>query len=66
MNKHPTLILFVLFFSFTLLLALGATVLAGSLEDAMEAYNRGDYEITFNLLKPLAEQVDECAQNNLG
>ncbi len=36
------------------------------MEDADAAYDRGDYETALRLLRPLAEQGDAQAQNNLG
>jgi len=35
-------------------------------ETGMDAYNRGDYATVLNELRPLAEQGDAVAQNNLG
>ena len=35
-------------------------------EQAMAAYNAGNYKQTFYLLQPLAQQGDAMAQNNLG
>jgi TPR repeat protein len=35
-------------------------------ETGMDAYNRGDYATVLNDLRPLAEQGDANAQNNLG
>ena len=40
--------------------------LAGDLEDAKAADDRGDYETVLKLLRPLAEQGDAKAQFNLG
>ena len=36
------------------------------LEDAAAAYGRGEYETAISLWKPLAEQGNASAQNNLG
>jgi TPR repeat protein len=41
-------------------------VLAGALEDGQAAYNRGDYATAVALFRPLAEQGNADAQNNLG
>ena len=35
-------------------------------EQAMAAYNAGNYKQAFHLLQPLAQQGDAMAQNNLG
>jgi TPR repeat protein len=35
-------------------------------QDGMDAYNRGDYATTLEEWRPLAEQGDALAQNNLG
>jgi len=52
----------------TLVLALSMTtpVVAGSFEDGVAAYQRGDYGAALGLWKPLAEQGDASAQKNLG
>ncbi len=39
---------------------------AGPLEEGAAAYQRGDYATALRLLRPLAEQGDAAAQNNLG
>lgn len=53
----------VLIFSFHI----GSTVVfADALEDGQAAYNRGDYATALKLLRPLAEQGNASAQNNLG
>jgi uncharacterized protein len=41
-------------------------VFAGGLEDGQAAYNRGDYGTALKLFRPLAEQGNADAQNNLG
>jgi TPR repeat protein len=41
-------------------------VWAGPFEDATAAYFRGDYSIATRLFRPLADQGDTSAQNNLG
>lgn len=43
-----------------------ASATAGSFEDAIKAYDRGDYETTYQLIKPLAEQGNPDAQLMLG
>jgi TPR repeat protein len=40
-------------------------VFAGPLEDGQAAYNRGDYATALKLFRPLAEQGNAEAQNNL-
>ena len=49
-----------------LVLSFAAPVAAGPLEDAVAAYDRGDYAIALRLIRALAEQGDAIAQNNLG
>jgi TPR repeat protein len=39
---------------------------AGPFEDGVVAYQRGDYAIALQLLRPLAEQGKALAQNKLG
>jgi TPR repeat protein len=39
---------------------------AGTVDDAVAAYNRGDYADAMRLIRPLAEQGDAKAQYNLG
>jgi hypothetical protein len=39
---------------------------AGSYEEAIAAYERGDYASAMRLLRPLAEQGDASAQSDLG
>jgi len=41
-------------------------VFGGQYEDAVDAYERGDYKTAYRLFKPLAEQGDTQAQNNIG
>ena len=43
--------------------AIGAA--AGPTEDAISAYQRGDYVLAARLFRPLAEQGDAQAQGNL-
>ena len=54
--------------SIVLLLALGLSepVLAGPFEDAWAAYLKQDYTTALRLYRPLAEQGNARAQNNLG
>jgi TPR repeat protein len=49
-----------------LLFALATPVAAGPFEDGLAAYERGDYATAFRLWRPLAEQGEAKAQNNLG
>ena len=52
---------------FILSFAMCSTVLfARALEDGQAAYNRGDYATALKLFRPLAEQGNADAQNNLG
>jgi len=39
---------------------------AGPLDDAQDAYKRGDYETAYRLLQPLAERGDSAAETDLG
>jgi TPR repeat protein len=41
-------------------------VAADTIDDAIAAHNRGDYETAERLFRPLAEQGDAVAQYNLG
>jgi hypothetical protein len=49
-----------------MLVAIGGTATAGPLEDAISAYQRGDYATALRLWYPLAEQGDADAQFRLG
>jgi hypothetical protein len=49
-----------------LALALFSAALAGPLEDATAAYQRGDYVTALRLLRPLADQGNAAAQDALG
>ena len=49
-----------------LMAMLVGTAVAGPFEDAVSAYDRGDYATAIRLLRPLAERGDAEAQNNLG
>ena len=49
-----------------LVLALSMSAMAGPLEDAYGAYERGDYAIAMLLFRPLAEQGNAQAQAQLG
>jgi hypothetical protein len=58
-------------FAATLAVSLVAAVLAGAalagpLDDAQAAYNRGDYATALQLIRPLADQGDARAQSILG
>ncbi len=44
----------------------GRAAHAGPAEDGKAAYNRGDFATALQLLRPLAEQGDASAQNDLG
>ena len=46
--------------------SLAVSVGAGPLEDGLAAYERKDYAVAFQLLRPLAEQGDASAQAQLG
>ena len=48
------------------LLAFASPAMAGPLEDAHAAYERGDYATAMSLWRPLADQGDAGAQRNLG
>ena len=50
----------------TALLLFATPVVAGDFEDADAAYKAGNYEKTYRLLKPLAEQGHAAAQEKLG
>jgi TPR repeat protein len=47
-------------------LGLAGPLAAGPVEDALEAYHRGDYATAIQLLRPPADQGDAIAQTNLG
>lgn len=49
-----------------MVLTFAAPVAAGPLEDAIAADNRRDYATALRLYRPLAEQGNATAQNNLG
>jgi uncharacterized protein len=49
-----------------LVLSFDASLAAGQLEDGQEAYGKGDYATALRLLRPLADQGNAQAQNNLG
>ena len=53
-------------FAFVMAMTLAGTALAGPLEDAAAAYNRGDYATAVRLWQPLANGGDADAQFNLG
>jgi TonB family protein len=44
----------------------GAPVIAADIDDGQTAYNAGDYATALTLWRPLAEQGDARAENNLG
>ena len=49
-----------------LALVLIGMAMRGPLEDCYAAYQRGDYVKVMRLFRPLADQGDATAQNNLG
>ena len=53
-------------FAVFLIVACATGAAADSYEDAVSAYDRGDYTRAAQLLRPLAEQGDALAQYNLG
>lgn len=52
--------------SLILLVLMVGPLLAGQLEDATSAYQKGDYVTAVRLLRPLAEEGNASAQNLLG
>lgn len=50
-----------LFAALTALMLCATPVVAGDLEDGVAAFKAGDYQKTFRLLKPLAEQGSPVA-----
>jgi Sel1 repeat-containing protein len=48
------------------LIAIGGAAVAGPLEDAAAAYQRGDYATALQLLRPLGDEGDVTAQSILG
>ena len=57
-NYHKTLL--------TILLTYSASVYSVDFQDGLDAYNSGDYVAALEEWRPLAEQGDAAAQNNLG
>src|ERR1035437_4561401 len=51
---------------FLVLLLIPAGAIAGALEDAKAAFDRHDYQTAFKLTKPLADQGNSFAQQDLG
>jgi uncharacterized protein len=49
-----------------LVLSLASPVAAGTFEDAVMAYGRGDYATAMQLFRPLADQGNAIAQYNVG
>jgi uncharacterized protein len=49
-----------------MLVAVAGVAAAGPFEDGRAALDRGDYVTAYRLLRPLAEQGDVRAQNDLG
>ena len=55
-----------LFTALTALMLFATPVVAEDWDDAVAAYDAGDYQKAFRLFKPLAEQGDTWSQSNLG
>jgi TPR repeat protein len=55
-----------IFLNIVLTMMLTARVIAGPLEDAWTAYERGDYATALQIWRPRAEEGVAVAQNNLG
>jgi TPR repeat protein len=55
-----------LFATLVLSICLAAPALAGPFEDGVAAYDRKDYAAALWIFRPLAEQGNASAQNNLG
>ena len=53
-------------FAVILVVACATSATADSIEEAVSAYDRGDYALAARLLRPLAEQGDAWAQFGLG
>ena len=53
-------------FAVFLVVSCAAVAAADSIEEAESAYDRGDYTRAAQLFRPLAEQGNARAQNNLG
>ncbi|MGA7103948.1 MAG: tetratricopeptide repeat protein [Candidatus Deferrimicrobiaceae bacterium] len=62
MYRFPTFGLLTLLFS----VSMAFSAFGGQFEDAVAAYERGDYATAFRLMKPLAEKGYARAQHNLG
>ena len=54
------------FFAFLIVGALASPVLAGPLEDGLEAYKKRDWDKALKLLKPLADEGNIVAQERIG
>jgi len=65
MRKHIARVRMIAMFILSFAMC-GTVVFAGALEDGQAAYNRGDYATALKLFRPLAEQGNADAQNNLG
>ena len=67
-REHKGTYRYLTFGLLTLLFSTSLAVIAfgGQLEDAIAAYERGDYGEAYRLIKPLAEQGQPEAQYNLG
>ncbi len=56
----------IVFASSLLTAALAGAGCSGPLDDAVAAYDRGDYETAIRLIRPLADQGDADAEFDLG
>lgn len=67
-RKRDGMVRFLTFGLLTLLFSLSMAVPAysGQFEDAVAAYERGNYATAFRLMKPFAEKGDAKSQHNLG
>ena len=61
MRRHTSSAIFVAWLTFA-----AGTAVAASIEDGQAAYNLGDYKMALEIWRPLAEQGNARAQNNLG
>jgi uncharacterized protein len=64
--RHYTQLLRAAVTASLMLVAIGATAVAGPLEDGVAAVKRGDYATALRLFRPLADQGDDVAQFDLG
>ena len=66
MQSHYTKLLRAMLTAQLLLVAIPGAAVAGPLEDALAAHDRGDDATSLRLIRPLADQGNADAQNNLG